>query len=342
VTSKKFWKFVLVRLLLIIPTVLILVTTVFFIMRATGDPITIAVGGKLPLDQIERMKEEAGYNRPMIIQYLEYIGQVFTGNLGTDTKGVPVADTIAHYGIATFELVSISVLFALILSIPLGRLAARFRDKWEDIVLRIFGILCYATPVFFLGMVLKLIFSVYLKILPVSGRVSIKYENLLQNGLVKPTGIYLIDAFQTGNMEVVGDVLWHYVLPMVSLGLLTTGIFLRLIRTNMISTANAEYVDFAKSRGVSDGRLYRKHAWKPALIPVITVIGMQIAIMLAGAVLTETTFEWKGLGFILNGYLKARDFVAVQGIVLMIAIIVAVANFLVDVLAALIDPRVKY
>lgn len=143
-------------------------------------------------------------------------------------------------------------------------------------------------------------------------------------------------------MKVLGDVLRHAVLPALALGLLTAGVFIRLVRTNVISTFNAGYIDAARSRGVSEKRLMSKHAWRPALIPIITVMGMQIALLLAGAVLTETTFEWKGLGFMLSNYLKARDFVAVQGIVILIAIIVSVVNFIVDVISALIDPRVRY
>lgn len=131
-------------------------------------------------------------------------------------------------------------------------------------------------------------------------------------------------------------------LPAVALGLLTAGVFLRLVRTNVIGTFGAGYIEAARSRGVPEGRLLRTHAYRPALIPIITVMGMQIALLLGGAVLTETTFEWKGLGFQLAEYLQARDFVAVQGIVAVLAVIVAVSNFVVDVLAALIDPRVRY
>jgi peptide/nickel transport system permease protein len=130
-------------------------------------------------------------------------------------------------------------------------------------------------------------------------------------------------------------VLQHAVLPGLALGLLTAGVFLRLVRTNVIGTLSMDYVDAARSRGVSEFRLVRRHAYKPALIPIITVIGLQIAMLLGGAVLTETTFEWKGLGFKLAEYLSARDFVAVQ-------VIVALSNFIVDILAAIIDPRVRY
>ena len=138
------------------------------------------------------------------------------------------------------------------------------------------------------------------------------------------------------------DVLKHAVLPAITLGLATAGVFLRLVRTNVIGTLGTDYVDAARSRGVSEVRLVRKHAYRPALIPIITVIGLQVALLLGGAVLTETTFEWKGLGFQLVQYIKARDYVAVQGIVTLIAVIVAVTNFAVDIVAALIDPRVRY
>ena len=323
--SGSFFRFVLTRFLLIIPTVFILVTIVFFVMRATGDPISAALGGRLTPAELQQRIHAAGYDRPLIVQYVDYLGGLLHGDLGTTlTDNQPVISIVA-----------------LIVGIGLGRLAARKRDRAADAGIRTFAILCYATPVFFLGLVLKLIFAVWLNILPASGRSDLNSEMQFTR-LVSPTGFYIIDAIQLGDMNVLVDVLRHAVLPAVALGLLTAGVFIRLVRTNVISTYNSGYVEAARSRGVSEKRLLNKHAWRPALIPIITVMGMQIALMLAGAVLTETTFEWKGLGFMLSQYLKARDFVAVQGIVILIAIIVAVVNFLVDVIAALIDPRVRY
>ena len=181
----------------------------------------------------------------------------------------------------------------------------------------------------------------WLKVLPVAGRATTRSE-LALGRVDNPTGIYLIDAFRLGNSTALADVLLHAVLPGLALGFLTAGIFLRLVRTNVIGTLSMDYVDAARSRGVSEYRLVRRHAYKPALIPIITVIGLQIALLLGGAVLTETTFEWKGLGFQLAEYLTARDFVAVQGIVALLAVIVALTNFIVDIIAALIDPRVRY
>lgn len=340
--SGGFFRFVVIRFLLIIPTVFILVTVVFFVMRATGDPISAALGGRLAPEELQRRIHAAGYDRPLIVQYVEYLNQLLHGNLGTTlTDNQPVSSILVHYGAATFELTLLSLIVALILGIVLGRLAARHRDRGADAGIRVFAILCYATPVFFLGLVLKLIFSVGLHIFDSSGRSSLASEMQFSR-LVSPTGLYIIDALQLGDMKVLLDVLSHAVLPSLSLGLLTAGVFIRLVRTNVISTYTSGYVEAARSRGVPEGRLLSKHAWKPALIPIITVMGMQIALMLAGAVLTETTFEWKGLGFMLSTYLKARDFVAVQGIVILIAIIVSVVNFIVDIISALIDPRVRY
>lgn len=336
------WRYILIRLVLIIPTVFILVTTVFFLMRITGDPITAALGGRLPPDQLAQRVHDAGYDRPLIVQYFEYLGGVFRGDFGTTiTDRRPVIEILLQYGSATLELAIYALIVALLISIPLGLVAAYRRDRWQDAVLRVMAILAYATPIFFAGLLLKLVFSVWLDWLPVSGRGSTRTE-LLMAGIDTPTGIYLLDAIRLGNSAAIGDVLQHAILPAIALGLLTAGVFLRLIRTNVIGTLGQQYVTSGRSRGVSEYRLITKHAYRPALIPIITVMGMQIALLLAGAVLTETTFEWKGIGFMLAEYLKARDFVAVQGIVVMIAVVVAVTNFIVDIVAAFIDPRVRY
>ena len=341
--SNKLLQFIVVRFLPIFPTILILVTMVFVLMRSIGDPITAALGGRLPADQLADRIEEAGYNRPILVQYFEYLGQVFTGNFGTTlTDRQPVFDLLVRYGGATLELAIYALIIAFVVGIPLGMVAAYFRDKGSDAFLRVLAILFYATPVFFAGLMLKLVFAVWLGWLPVAGRASVRTELALVK-VDNPTGIYLIDALQTSNPPAVyADLLSHAILPGIALGLLTAGIFLRLVRTNVIGTLPMDYVESARSRGVREFRLVTKHAWKPALVPIITVIGLQIAVLLGGAVLTETTFEWQGLGFQLTRYLTARDFVAVQGIVVLLAVIVALTNFIVDIVAALVDPRVRY
>ncbi|QAY63899.1 ABC transporter permease [Xylanimonas allomyrinae] len=335
-------RYVLVRFLLIIPTVFILVTTVFVLMRATGDPITAALGGRLTPTQLAERIHTAGYDRPVLVQYGEYLAGIVRGDFGTTLSDHrPVTEVLTTYGTATLELTVYAVLVALLLGIPLGMVSAYFRDRWPDAVLRVLAIFAYATPVFFAGLLLKLVFAVGLGWFPVSGRVSTSGEIAMRKADAA-SGFMLVDAVRTGDPQVVGDVLLHAALPATALGLLTAGVFLRLVRTNMIGTLGREYVDAARSRGVRERRLVTAHAWRPALIPVITVVGLQVAMLLVGAVLTETTFEWRGLGFQLAEYLKARDFVAVQGIVALMAVVVAVTNFLVDVIAALVDPRVRY
>jgi len=335
-------RYLLIRFLLIFPTIFILVSMVFWLMRTTGDPITAALGGRLSADQLAERISAAGYDRPIFVQYLEYLGQVFTGNFGTTiSTNRPVSEVLTTYGLATAELVFYALIVAFIVGIPLGMVAAYWRDKAPDAFLRVIAILFYATPVFFAGLLLKLVFAVWLGVLPVSGRADVRSELQMQ-ALPNKTGLYTIDAIQTGNMAVLGDVLAHAVLPSLALGLLTAGVFLRLVRTNVIGTLGTDYVDAARSRGVNEFRLVRVHAYRPALIPIITVIGLQIALLLGGAVLTETTFEWQGLGFMLIQFIQARDFVAVQGIVALLAVIVALSNFVVDIIAAVIDPRVRY
>jgi peptide/nickel transport system permease protein len=334
--------YIVVRFLLIFPTIFILVTTVFFLMRTTGDPITAALGGRLPPQQLKQRIHAAGYDKPLIVQYGDYLGGILHGDFGTTISDHrTITDVLTTFGTATLELAVYALIVAVIVGIPLGRVAAFRRDRAPDAVLRVFAILCYATPVFFAGLLLKLVFAVWLDWLPVAGRASTRTELDLQL-LPHPTGIHLIDAIASGNADNVTDVLAHAILPAIALGLLTAGVFLRLVRLNMIGTLSMDYVDAARSRGVGELRLVRKHAYKPALVPIITVIGLQVALLLGGAVLTETVFEWKGLGFMLVQYLTARDFVAVQGIVVLLAVIVAVTNFIVDIVAALIDPRVRY
>jgi peptide/nickel transport system permease protein len=334
--------YILTRFLLIIPTVFILVTLVFFLMRVVGDPITASVGGRLSAAQLAERLAEAGYDRPLHVQYFEYLGQILSGDFGrTITDNRAISEILVTYGTATLELVIYALIVALAVGIPFGMLAAQLRDRWPDAVLRVMAILFYATPVFFAGLLLKLVFSVWLGWLPLSGRATSSTQ-LTLSGISGSSGINMLDALRTGRMDLIGDVAAHAVLPAMALGLLTAGVFLRLVRTNLIGTLGRDYVDAARSRGVSESRLVRKHAYRPALIPIITVMGMQIALLLGGAILTESTFEWRGLGFQLAQYLGARDFVAVQGIVAMLAVIVAVTNFIVDVVAALIDPRVRY
>ncbi len=334
--------YLVTRLLLVIPMVWVLVTLVFFVMRVIGDPISSAFAGRLPPDQIKIRKHSAGLDRPILAQYWDYLTGVAHGDFGKAlTDNQQISHVLVVKGAATLELTFWALVLALVVGIPLGRIAARFRDRLPDVGLRLFAVLAYAMPVFFVGLLLKLLFAIKLGWLPASGRANTNTELAIQN--VSPrTNIYLIDSILYGDNSYVIDVLKHTVLPAITLGLLVAGIFLRLVRVNLLQTLRADYVEAARARGVPERRVVRAHAFRNALIPVVTVMGLQVAALLAGAVLTEETFEWQGIGYTLTQYLLRRDFVAVQGIVTAIALIVAIMSFVIDVVAAVVDPRVRY
>jgi peptide/nickel transport system permease protein len=331
-------RYLAVRAALIIPTVLILITVVFFLMHLTGDPITAAQGGRLPPDQLAERLHQAGYDRPLLVQYGDYLWGVLHLDFGRTLDNRAVSEVLATYGLATVELAFWSFLIAFLVGIPLGRLAARHHDRVGDVSIRLFSIIVYAAPVFFVGLMLKLVFTGWLGWLPASGRISPR----LSRGVPVRTNIMVIDAMLSGNQAAVVDVLKHAVMPALALGLMTAGIFIRLVRINLLETMRADYVTAARARGVRERRVVSKHAFRNALIPVVTVMGMQVALTLAGAILTETTFEWKGLGWFISQCIKARDYVAVQGVVTAVALLVAVVSFLIDVVNALVDPRVRY
>lgn len=333
-------RYMLVRIGLVIPMMWILVTVVFLLMRVIGDPISAALGGRMSPEEIEARRAEAGLDRPLPVQYWEYLTGILRGDLGeTLTDHRPISEILWVNGAATLELSLWSLLIAFAVGVPLGRIAARHRDRLPDVVLRLFAILFYAAPVFFVGLLLKLAFAPFGW--PVAGRASVGTELTLAD--VRPkTHIMIVDAILWGDPDLIIDVLQHAVLPAVALGLLTGGVFLRLVRVNLLQTLRADYVTAARARGVAERRVLNRHAFRNALVPVVTVMGMQIAMLLGGALLTETTFEWQGLGFMLGQYLLKRDFIAVQGIVTVFALVVAVTSLLIDLVVALVDPRVRF
>jgi peptide/nickel transport system permease protein len=330
--------YVLTRIALAIPTVLILLTVVFLLMRvAPGDPISAALGAKLPAKELEKRKEEAGYDKPILEQYFEYLGQVATLDLGesvTDNRTIP--SIIAENGSATLELTLAAFTITLLVGIPLGLMAGRYRDGPWDIGGRLFGIVIYAFPVFFLGFLFQLGASEVGW--PTSGRAS----PIVEFNLDKVTNFFLVDTLIAGDWNAFWDVLQHLMLPAFVLGLTISGVLIRLIRVNLLQTMQGDYVEAARARGVSERRVVVSHAFRNALVPVVTVAGLQFAILLGGAVLTEETFNWPGIGSELVRYLNQRDYVAVQGIVTVFAVAVVIVSLLIDLINAFIDPRVRY
>jgi peptide/nickel transport system permease protein len=341
VSSGSLPRYIAQRVLLVIPMMFILLTVVFLMLRvAPGDPISASVGGKLSEAAIEVRKTQLGLNRPLIVQYLEYLGQTATFDFGeTFTDNRQVTDIIRDNGGATLTLTLGAFLIALGVGIPLGRWAARKRDSARDIVIRVFGIVTYATPIFFVGLLMQLYLARPTG-LPTSGIASPRV--MFTVGSKPITHILLVDSLLQGDWAAFGDVLLHHLLPCVTLGLMICGVFIRLVRVNLLQTLQSDYVEAARARGIHESRVVRDHAFRNALVPVVTVVGLQAAMMMGGAVLTESTFNWPGLGTQLMHYIQARDYVGVQGIVTFFAVVVAVISVIVDIVNALIDPRVRY
>jgi peptide/nickel transport system permease protein len=333
-------RYIAVRLLLVIPMMWVLLTIVFVLLRvAPGDPVSASVGGQLSEEALDTRRAAAGLDRPLIVQYLEYLGSVVRFDFGTTfSDNRPVLEVIRDQGGATLTLTAGAFLFALLIALPLGRLAGRYRDTPLDAVIRIFGVITYAAPIFWVGTMIVALVVAWLPGWPTDDIASVETKFLVQ----PKTHILLVDAILAGDGDATVDVLQHHVFPCLTLALLLAGVIIRLVRINVIQALKGEYVEAARARGIPERQVVRRHAFRNALVPVITVIGLQVALTLSGAVLTETTFNWPGLGTELIEYITKRDYVAVQGLVTFFAVIVVVVSLLVDVVTALIDPRVRY
>jgi peptide/nickel transport system permease protein len=333
-------RYIAQRVLLIIPMVWILLTMVFLLMRvAPGDPVSASVGGRLTEEAMDERRASLGLDRPLLTQYFDYLGGVLRLDLGqTISDNRPIIDIVKENGGATLTLTVAALLIALLVGIPGGLLAGRFRDTTGDVGIRLFGILTYAAPVFFTGILVQLLVGEYGGDWPTSSASSPITEFTVESR----TNILLVDAMLMGDWSAVLEVLQYLLLPALTLGLLICGIFIRLTRVNVLQTLQGDYVEAARARGVKESKVVRSHAFRNALVPVVTVIGLQVALLLSGAVLTEKTFNWPGIGSELIDYIEARDYAAVQGIITVFALVVILISLLIDIVNALIDPRVRY
>jgi peptide/nickel transport system permease protein len=333
-------RYILVRVLLIIPMLWVVLTMTFFLLRvAPGDPVSAAFGGRLSEEALDVRREALGLDRPLVVQYLEYLGQVARFNFGTTVSdNRQVIDVIRDQGGATLTLTVGAFIFALAVGLPLGRLAGRHRDTTTDAGIRIFGVVTYAAPIFWVGIMLVLLVVELFPGWPTSG-----IATPITIFTIQPqTHILLVDSILAGDSTATADVLKHHVLPCFTLGLLLCGVIIRLVRVNVIQAMKGDYVEAARARGISERNVVRRHAFRNALVPVITVIGLLVALTLGGAVLTERTFNWPGIGNELIQYLNARDYIAVQGLVTFFAVVVVLCSLAVDIINALVDPRVRY
>jgi len=334
-------KFLVVRLLLTIPMVIILITMVFFIMRVLpGDPIRSQLGPKVSEEQAEAMRERLGLNRPLYEQYFDFLWDTIRFDFGTAlTSGErPVADELAERLPATIELTIPAMLITGIAGVGLGAYAAKNRKKPQDYIIRAGSIVVYAIPVFFMGLLFQILFAVRIPILPLSGRM----DAMILTSFKSVTGFYVIDSIITGNWPALWSAITHLILPAVTLSLALTGVFIRLTRVNMLEMLQQDFVTAGRARGIPEKRLVYKHALRNTLIPILTMFGMQFAILLAGATLTETTFSWPGIGRYLVERIELRDYTAVQATIAVFAMFVAFISLIMDVVNAFVDPRIRY
>ena len=316
----------------------ILLTLLFILLRVMpGDPVAAALGDRISAEQLEIRREAAGLNDPILVQYGRYLGGVVQGDLGSPvTDPRSVTQIVADLFPATFELTMFAMLIAVTIGIVVGAVGARFRDGPIDVGGRMFGIVAYAAPVFWLGILAQLLFSNRWGLLPTGNRISARIS------FDDPTGFYLLDSLLTTDMTMFTNALQHLILPGATLGLVISGVFIRMVRVNMLQTLRSDYVEAARARGVAERRVLFRHAFRNALVPVVTIMGLQFALLLGGAILTETTFSWPGLGQGLVEFINSRDYAAVQGIVTFFAVLVVGVSLLIDIVNGLVDPRVRY
>ena len=331
--------YILRRILLAIPMIFLLLGIVFIVMRVAGDPVGAALGGRaVPPAQLEQLRERLGLNKPLYAQFFDYVWQLLHLNLGNSMIGGerPVLVEIMEHFPATVELSIFSFTLSVLIGIFSGVYSARRRNKPADYSIRLYGIVTYALFIPWFGMILQLIFGVHLGWLPTSSRIDV---------LMAPktiTGLYVLDSILTLNLRSLVSALKHLILPSVTLGIYLSGIYTRLTRTNMLEVLQKDFIRAARARGLSERTVIYKHALKNAFIPILTMMGLQFAIMLAGAILTETTFSWPGMGLFLTKRIFERDFTTVQGAIVFFGLFVVIISLVVDIIYVYIDPRIRY
>ncbi|MEM1551338.1 MAG: ABC transporter permease [Candidatus Bathyarchaeia archaeon] len=408
--------YIISRILLTIPMILILLTMVFIIIRVLpGDPVLLHFEKAERPEAIEEMRRKLGLDKPIWVQYLDYLSGLLRGDLGKSMHDFsPVAEQIFSAFPATLELAIYSMIVAVLIGIFLGVEASRSYNKPKDHTIRIFGIVTYAIPIFFLGMIFQIIFAVNLRWLPVGGRtypamepeglriplsqpsggftihlllscvagliISILFSILLyaafklkgkkitrkllgilistfliawilwawvglyfisKGELHIKTGLYTIDSLLEGNLYKFGEAIRYLILPSLTLGLVLSGVFIRLTRSNMLETLRLDFVTAAKARGLKERTVIYGYALKNAFLPILTMMGLQFAALLGGAILTETTFSWPGLGTYIVDRINFRDYTAIQGAVVFFGILVSIVSLVTDLFYAYLDPRIR-
>lgn len=330
--------YIIRRILIIIPTLFaVSILSFAFVRLIPGDPATVMLGERARAEDVEKFKEQMGLNQPIHIQYIRYVEQVFQGNLGTSiVTRVPVMDQLAYRLPATIEAIFFALIIGITVGVAMGIVAALNRNSLVDTFANLVALTGVSVPIFWLALIMIYVFAVNLKIVPPGGRIAAEIT------VDRITGFYLIDTLLMGRLDYFASALRHMILPAVVLSTTVMPQIMRLTRTSMLEVLRADYIRTARAKGLSQGAVIFKHTLRNALLPVITVIGLQIGSLLGGAILTENAFSWTGMGSWFYNAISARDYPVLQTAIMFNAIIFVIMTMLVDISYAFIDPRIRY
>jgi peptide/nickel transport system permease protein len=326
------------RISVIFPVLLAVSLIIFLIMHfAPGDPAALFLGQMVTPEDLEKVRREMGLNDPLHIQYLRFLKEAVKGDLGISyyTKQSVLSELLRLFP-ATVELAIASMVIALLVGISAGVISALKQNSIFDNVSMVVALGGVSMPVFWVGLILMWVFSFKLGWTPISGRLAVQID------LKQITGLFVIDSIITGNIAALRDSLRHLILPALSLATISMGIIARFTRSSMLEVIRQDYIRTARAKGVSEALVIFKHAFKNALIPVVTVVGLQFGLLLGGAVVTETVFSWPGIGNVIIVSILRRDYPMVQGALLLLALLYVIINLLVDVSYSYLDPRIRY
>jgi peptide/nickel transport system permease protein len=311
---------------------------IFVIARIIpGDPARIALGPNATAEQIANLRADLHLDEPIFAQYGYFIADLFQGDLGISLyTNRPVTLDIAQFLPATLELVLIAGIFMILIGLPLGVLSARFQNKWPDHLIRVISLVTVSAPSFVWAVIFMLLFAFYLPLFPIAGRLSDIYE------IDRVTGFLFIDTLIAGNLSAFGDAVRHIILPALALALSGIGQAARLTRANMVETYKKPYIEMVQAYGFFPSRIANHYAFKPSLIPSLTIIGLDFAAMFGNAFLVEAVFAWPGLSRYGVAVILRKDLNAIMGTVLIIALAFVVVNIIVDLIIAFLNPRIRY
>jgi peptide/nickel transport system permease protein len=322
----------------IIPVLLGVSIVVFFMVRAIpGDPAQIMLGQQATQEQVQQIRENMGLDKPIFVQYGLFLKDALRGDLGDSTvTGRPVTTELMVRLPATLELTAFAMLIAVLVGVPVGVIAAVRQYSLLDKVTSVLALTGISMPIFWLAMILVVIFGVNLELLPFPGRLD------PTTGITAITGLVLVDSLLTLNFAGFWDGLLHLIMPALALATIPMAVIMRMTRSSMLEVMNEDYVRTARAKGVVPWRVVFKHALRNAMLPTITVIGLQTGLLMGGAIITETIFSWPGIGLYVYNSISSRDYASIQGVVLYAALLFVLINLLVDILYAILDPRVRY